>query len=258
MCLILLALSSHPKYPLIVAANRDEFYARPTADAAFWDDAPHVLAGRDLREGGTWLGVNKRGRFAAVTNYRGPHSGVAEPVSRGQLVGDYLLGEPETGEYLAQVAGDAQRYRGFNLVAGRGVDLHYFANRNSARPTLLENGVHGLSNHLLNTPWPKVELAKSRLRALLTSDTIGTEALLEVLNDQTRPAEDDLPDTGVGLERESQLSPIFIRTDTYGTRSSTVLLIDAQGEVSFTERTYVAGRSHAQQTFEFRLTEVPA
>jgi uncharacterized protein with NRDE domain len=249
-----MALSSHPKYPFIVAANRDEFYARPTAGAAFWDDAPHVLAGRDLREGGTWLGLSKGGRFAAVTNYRGPDTDIAEPVSRGRLVGDYLLGDLDTADYLAQVAGAAQRYRGFNLVAGTGVDLHYYANRDSAHPRPVEGGVHGLSNHLLDTPWPKVERAKVQLRRLLEDDTIDTEAIMALLHDQTRAVEHELPDTGVGTERESQLSPIFIRTDTYGTRSSTLLLIDAEGEVSFTERTFVDGRSHSQQSFQFRLT----
>ena len=242
----------------MVAANRDEFYARPTAGAAFWEDAPHVLAGRDLREGGTWLGVSRHGRFAAVTNYRGPDSGIAEPVSRGRLVGDYLLGDAGAVDYLAQVASEAQCYRGFNLVAGTGGDLHYYANRDNAHPRRIESGVHGLSNHLLNTSWPKVERAKTRLRTLLEDDTIETDAVLDLLYDQTRAAEHELPDTGIGSERESQLSAIFIRTDSYGTRSSTVLLIDARGEVSFTERTFVAGRSHTQQNFRFRLTEMAA
>lgn len=258
MCLILLALSSHPRYPLIVAANRDEFYARPTAGAAFWEDAPHVLAGRDLREGGSWLGVSRYGRFAAVTNFRGPGDDIAQPVSRGQLVGNYLLGDADTAEYMAQVARDASRYRGFNLVAGKGVDLHYFANRGTGQPQPLAHGVHGLSNHLLNTPWPKVERAKSGLRALLKNDSLEADALFDLLHDQARPPDGELPDTGVGLERESQLSPIFIRTDTYGTRSSTLLLIDAEGGVRFTERTYVDGQSHGQQSFQFHVSEVPA
>jgi uncharacterized protein with NRDE domain len=247
-----MALSSHPKYPFIVAANRDEFYARPTAGAAFWEDAPHVLAGRDLREGGTWLGVSKDGRFAAVTNYRGPDTGIAEPVSRGRLVGDYLRGDREATDYLARVARAAQCYRGFNLVAGTGVDLHYYGNRDGAHPRPVEGGVHGLSNHLLDTPWPKVERAKAQLRTLLADDTIDTEAIMDLLYDQTRADAEELPDTGVGVERERQLSPIFIRTETYGTRSSTLVMTDTEGEVSFIERTYVAGRSHGQQSFQFR------
>lgn len=258
MCLILMALSSHPRYPLIVVANRDEFYARPTADAAFWDDAPHVLAGRDLREGGTWLGVSRSGRFAAVTNFRGPDAPLDAPVSRGQLVGDFLLGNQDTVDYLAGVAADGQRYRGFNLVAGTGVDIHYYANRGDRRPEPVKPGVHALSNHLLNTPWPKVQRAKARLNALLAGERVATDALLDLLLDQTPADEHELPDTGIGLARERQLSPIFIRTAEYGTRSSTALLIDAEGEVSFTERTFVDGHPQSQRSFEFNLHEVPA
>ncbi len=258
MCLILMALSSHPRYPMIVAANRDEFYARPTADAAFWDDAPHILAGRDLREGGTWLGISKSGRFAAVTNFRGPDSAPDAPVSRGQLVGDYLLGEQDTKAYFAEVADRAQRYRGFNLVAGSGVDLHYYANRGNARPRSVDPGIHALSNHLLDTPWPKVERAKAQLSALVADDRIDTDAIMAVLFDQTPAADHELPDTGIGLQREQQLSPIFIRTDEYGTRSSTLLMIDAQGEVSFTERTFVDGQARSQRSFQFSVQEMSA
>jgi len=253
-----MALSSHPRYPLIVAANRDEFYARPTADAAFWDDAPHVLAGRDLRDAGTWLGISKDGRIAAVTNFRGPDSGIAEPISRGRLVRDYLLGQEGTADYFARVANHGQRYRGFNLVAGSGVDLYYYANRENVRPQPVASGVHALSNHLLDTPWPKVERAKARLRALLADDRIETDMVLDLLLDQTRAADHELPNTGIGPERERQLSSIFIRTAEYGTRSSTLLLIDEQGEVSFTERTFVDGNTQRQQNFRFRLHEVPA
>ena len=258
MCLILMALSSHPTYPLIVVANRDEFYARPTADATFWDDAPHVLAGRDLREGGTWLGVSRSGRFAAVTNFRGPDVPPAAPVSRGQLVGDFLLGNQDTAGYLATVAENGHHYRGFNLVAGTSADIHYYANRGDRRPEAVTPGIHALSNHLLNTPWPKVERAKAHLSALLARERVETGALLDLLLDQTPATETELPDTGVGLERERQLSPIFIRTAEYGTRSSTLLLIDAEGEVSFTERTFVGGHPQSQRSFEFNLHEVPA
>ena len=258
MCLILMALSSHPRYPLIVLANRDEFYARPTADAAFWDDAPHVLAGCDLREGGTWLGISKSGRFAAVTNVRGPDTVPDAPVSRGQLVGDFLLGNEDTGAYVAAVAARGQRYRGFNLVAGTGVDFHYYANRGDRQPEPVTPGIHALSNHLLNTPWPKVERAKANLGALLAGDRIETNALLDLLLDRTPAAKHELPDTGISREREQQLSPIFVRTAEYGTRSSTLLLIDVDGEVSFTERTFVDGHAQSQRSLEFSLQDVPA
>lgn len=258
MCLILMALSSHPKYPLIVAANRDEFYARPTAGAAFWTDAPHVLAGRDLRDGGTWLGVSTRGRFAAVTNYRGGETALADPISRGALVGDYLTGSMTTADYFARVAQDAQHYRGFSLIAGIGAELCYFANRGGAPPQALAQGVHVLSNHLLNTPWPKVERARAGLEALLGTADVDADSVLDLLRDRTPAAADELPDTGIGVERESQLSPIFIRTEQYGTRSSTLLLIDTHGEVRFTERTFVAGEVTAQESFAFRLDAVSA
>jgi uncharacterized protein with NRDE domain len=238
MCLVLLALDSHPEYSLIVAANRDEFYDRPTAPAAFWADAPSVLAGRDLRAGGTWLGVDRRGRFAAVTNYRQGRRELPAPRSRGRLVSDYLTTVTDTREYVEQVTKDAALYNGFNLLVGDASELYYFSNRED-RARVLPPGVYGLSNHLLDTAWPKVSSSKRALGSLLTAH--GPElarGLLALLSDRTRPADDLLPTTGVGLELERLLSSAFIASADYGTRCSSVLLLSRGGEATFTEVTF--------------------
>jgi uncharacterized protein with NRDE domain len=253
MCLVLVALGSHPEYPLIVAANRDELYDRPTAPAAFWSDAPWVLAGRDLQAGGTWLGIDRRGRFAAVTNYRQGQREAAAPRSRGRLVSDFLMTVTPAQEYLASVIEDAALYRGFNLIAGDARQLYYFSNR-EGRARILSPGLYGLSNHLLDTAWPKVSSAKQALGALLAvreSELIG--GLLSLLSDRGRPADELLPSTGVGLEWERLLSSAFIESTDYGTRSSTVLLVDRGGGVVFVERTYGPGGERAGETHhEFR------
>jgi uncharacterized protein with NRDE domain len=241
MCLVLLALESHPQYPLIVAANRDEFYDRPTSSAAFWADAPGVLAGRDLKAGGTWLGLDRQGRFAAVTNYR---QGQREPTasrSRGRLVSDFLMGVIPAREYIERITRDGELYNGFNLIAGDRQGFYYFSNR-EGRPRTLAPGVYGLSNHLLDTAWPKVSSAKRALGTLLASD--GSElaaGLLALLSDRTRPSDELLPSTGVGLEWERLLSTAFITSTDYGTRSSTVVIGARDGGVVFIEQTFGPG-----------------
>ncbi|HYR07921.1 MAG TPA: NRDE family protein [Longimicrobium sp.] len=243
MCLIALALDAHPSYPLVIAANRDEFYARPTAPAAWWADAPEVLAGRDLREGGTWMGVTRGGRVAAVTNYRDP--GLAQKAgapSRGALVADFLRGSVDAEAYAHRLAGRAAQYNGFNLLVGDESGFFYLSNRTEG-VRRLEPGVYGLSNALLDTPWPKVLRAKRAMAdALDAAEGEGWDARLwEALADRVIAADDALPDTGVGSERERLLSPPFIRTDVYGTRASTVLTIGADGEVRFVERSVAPG-----------------
>lgn len=227
MCLIVLAYKVHPIYPLIVAANRDEFLERPTAAAHYWTDASHILAGRDLRAGGTWLGITTGGRFAALTNHRDLRKPLIAGPSRGDLVRKAL----ETG-----IEGiDTSVYEGFNLLHGTMDGLMYHSNIDGAR-TVLEPGVHGLSNHLLNTPWPKVQRARQRMTDLLGSDTIDPEDLFQLLGDATPAVDVELPDTGIGLEWERVLSSIHIRAEGYGTRCSTVLLVDRQGAVHFEEK----------------------
>ena len=235
MCVIFVANQVHPRYPLIVLANRDEFYDRPTAPAGRWIDHPNVYAGRDLLANGTWLGVADGGRFAAVTNYR-EANGPRGELSRGALVADFLRSDLSAERYFQHVASRAHLYSGFNLIAGHaGGEMFYFANRaDGVRP--LEPGIHGLSNHLLNTAWPKVTNGLAQFEQLVSKDSISVDECLALLTDETLAADEELPDTGIGLERERVLSPIFIRTPTYGTRSSTVVLFDNDREFHFTEK----------------------
>jgi len=256
MCLILLSYKQHPIYPFIFAANRDEFYERPSAPASVWCDAQDVLGGRDLKEGGTWLGITRKGRIAALTNYRDPASVKIHALSRGWLVRDYLTGGEETPQFLEGLKSGIQRYNGFNLILGEWPDLYYFSH--TGRLLKMNAGLYGLSNHLLDTPWPKVERGKSAFGALLESGKeLQPDAIFGVLADRSRPADALLPDTGVGLEWERILSSMFIVSPSYGTRSSTVILIDRSGQVQFIEKVYNGG-SEAWLTarFDFRIQAV--
>jgi uncharacterized protein with NRDE domain len=240
MCLIFLAIDSHPHYKIVIAANRDEFYDRPSAPASFWPEAPQLLAGRDLRAGGTWLGVTKTGRMAALTNFRDSESKTTDAPSRGNLVSEFLLGRKEPVTYLEQISANAQRYNGFNLLVGQNANIYYYSNR-AGEIRALGPGIHGLSNHCLDTPWPKVEKGKEALRALLTGKSICPDDLFHLLLDRTAAPDELLPDTGVGLEKERMLSPIFISSPEYGTRSSTVILLDRTGSVTFIEKSFPNG-----------------
>ena len=246
MCLLLFAYQSHPDYRLILAANRDEFYDRPTRPAAFWDDAPEILAGQDLKAGGTWMGITKTGRFAAITNYREAALTKENAPSRGDLVKNFLMSDSRPRDYLKTVQEKGQIYNGFNLIIGDEKDLFYYSNRDGNIRTV-EPGIHGLSNHLLNTPWPKVSRGKSKMSALINSPgPVDMNALFTILGDTTRPSEGELPDTGVGLDWERILSPMFITSDIYGTRCSTILLWEYTGAVTFIERTF--GREAEDKT----------
>ena len=259
MCLVLLALDAHPEFSVIVAANRDEFYDRPTAPAGFWADAPALLAGRDLRAGGTWLGVHRRGRFAAVTNYRQGRREHAAPRSRGRLVADFLTTEIDAGEHLEHVVKDAALYNGFNLLAGDAKELRYFSNR-EGHARVLPPGVYGLSNHLLDTAWPKVSSSKRALGSILAGHGSELAAdLLTLLSDRARPSDELLPETGVGLELERLLSSAFIASADYGTRSSTVLLVGRSGGVTFIESTFGRGGEPAGLVrHQFKLDPIAA
>lgn len=257
MCLILFSYDDHPTYQLVVAANRDEFYERPTAPAAFWEDHPHVLAGRDEKAGGTWMGVTRHARWAAITNYRDPSTRREDARSRGHLVGDFLKEPSEPDEYLRRVADEANRYNGFNLLVGTPDELGYYSNRDGA-VRMLEPGLYGLSNHLLDTGWPKVERGRKKMRRVLDEDEVAPESLLDVLYDTAKPDDERLPDTGVGLAGERVLSPMFIQSDSYGTRSSTVLMIDRTGHVTFVERTFEEGQPSMTQRYDFDIASAPA
>ena len=237
MCLILIAVRSHPIYRLILTGNRDEYYDRPTSPASFWDEFPGLLAGRDLLEGGTWLGVARNGKMAAITNYRDSSRFKDIAPSRGKLVSGFLSGMQTPSEYIAGVCKDAEAYNGFNLVVGEKDQLFWYSNRGN-KPRVLLPGIYGLSNSLLDTPWPKVQRGKEIFCSLLSQCDDLEEPLFEMLADRTVPDDESLPDTGVGLEWERILSPLFIKSPGYGTRSSSLLFVDIEDRVVFIERTF--------------------
>lgn len=252
MCLIFAALNHHPVYKLIIAANRDEFYNRRTAAAAHWDDHPHVIGGRDLEAGGTWMGVTTGGKVSLITNFRDPKNIRAGAPSRGHLVAAYLEQEVNAEDYLKHVQKHAAEYNGFNLLVGTIDELHYFSNYKNG-VTRLGDGLFGLSNHLLDTPWPKIARGKKKLAPILERSDISTGDLMDFLYDD-QPASDNLPDTGIGIERERALSPMFIKTPGYGSRCSTVVLVDKQNRVQFTERVYdLATFDYTTSAFEFSV-----
>lgn len=236
MCLILLAWQVHPRIPLAVCANRDEFFARPTAVADFWTDCPQILAGRDLQAGGTWLGASLDGRFAAITNYRDPLAPEG-PRSRGDLTREYLSGDLAPPDFLARIR--PSDYGGFNLFLADHQGLWYYSNRQQ-QIRQLPPGIYGLSNHLLDTPWPKLVAAKARFTEAL-EHLPDMEPQFDLLADDTRWPDEHLPDTGVPLEWERLLSAIFVKSPDYGTRASTVLTRDLEGTTTLVERSFGPG-----------------
>lgn len=233
MCLIVLGWRIHPDYPLVVAANRDEFYARPTARAGRWPEAPHVIGGRDLQAGGTWLGITEDGRFAAVTNVREPGTPPGNH-SRGELTAAFLLGDKTAGDYAGQV--DGSRYAGFNLLLADAAALYYRTNRHGGTEALAP-GIYGLSNHRLDSPWPKLLSARQRFGAALA--TLPDEsAFFRLLADDATVDDENLPKTGVTLEWERRLSAIFVKSEAYGTRACTVLLQHRNGRIRLHERSF--------------------
>ena len=238
MCLILVAHRAHPDYPLILAGNRDEFFARPTLAAAPWIESNEVVGGRDLERGGSWLAVSAARRMAAVTNVRNGGRRKTGTRSRGLLVSDFILSDLDPASFLQSVHAEKEAYDGFNLLVSAGGDLFHYANL-SGDITAVTPGVHGLSNHLLDTPWPKVERGKAAMERLLAKPRHAlTDGLFEVLGDRQAPRDEALPQTGVSLEWERVLATAFISADGYGTRASTVVLVDCAGDVTFVERNF--------------------
>lgn len=256
MCLILFAFQAHPELPLVVAANRDESYARPATAARFWADHPHIYGGRDLEMGGAWMGLTTSGRFAAVTNFRDGYPKGLAPRSRGELVGGYLAGNDHAQAYLQTIAARQSQYAGFGTLAGD-LDALWFLSNYGDGVQAVTPGVHGLSNHLLDTPWPKVTNGKNELTALLNGNN-GPQpaALFDMLADRTVAAPDALPDTGVGMVREKQLGPKFIAVDDrYGTRASTVVIVNRDGSVFYSERSFGGrGKFLGEVTQRFSLS----
>ena len=258
MCLIVFSWQPEAEYPLIIAANRDEFYRRPTKPVHFWQDHPDIIGGRDLEAGGTWMAFNRDGRFAAVTNYREmpPPPG---KLSRGQLVSDYLQNSHSASEYLHSVSAvieeDEGTWSGFNLLAGDSSGLYYYSNRSRSIQTL-EPGLYGLSNHLLDTPWPKVKKTKEDLQALLDSHNYAApERIVSVMHDATQYADNKLPSTGLKLPTERMLSSCFIASPDYGTRNTSALILHNSGKLLWREQLYEAEGCKGQSLqFELALT----
>jgi len=250
MCLLVLAYRVLDDCPLLLAANRDEFYDRPAAPAQFWPEAPQLLAGRDLLAGGTWLGVTRDGRFAAVTNYREARTDAPPPRSRGDLARDYLLGETSAADFVQSRPAHAHDYAGFNLLCGDRQSLWWYSNRGGP-PQRLAPGIYGLSNDLLDTPWPKVLVAKAALAGLCEHGAPPADALLDLLQDRrTHPATAD-PAIGLDTALAQALSAVFIDTPRYGTRCSTALRVSADGRAQFVERRHAPERGESQ--FHFSL-----
>jgi uncharacterized protein with NRDE domain len=235
MCLIAIAWQVRRDLPLLVAANRDEWRERPTKPAHWWPERPELLAGRDLQAGGTWMGVTRGGRFAAVTNFRDPSDKRSTARSRGTLVTEFLVGDESPARFLSNLSARAHEYNGFNLIVGDGASLFYFGSR-EGQPRAIEPGIHAISNHLLDEPWPKVVAAQVAMdESLQARDPVA--ALFDGLSDPQRPADEDLPKTGVDIEWERRLGAALITGDDYGTRASTVLAIMGNGQAMFEERT---------------------
>lgn len=240
MCLITFAYRSHPEYSLILLANRDEFYQRPTRAMNFWQEDPNILAGQDLEQGGTWLGLNKAGKFTTVTNYRNGRERRDGLRSRGHLTRDYLTGDTNATEYLATLTAEQQRYGAFNLLLGDQQGLHYLSNRSNAQPQRLGAGVYGLSNALLDSPWPKLQKVKQGLKAALHASELSTQSLIDIMLDPTEADTHQLPDTGISAAWEKSLSACFIRIPEYGTRATTLLMQKPDGSTYIREQNFDA------------------
>jgi uncharacterized protein with NRDE domain len=251
MCLIFLSINNHSNYKLILAGNRDEFYYRKTASANFWKDHEQIIGGRDLEAGGTWLAMTKGGKIAMVTNYRDPRNINPMAPSRGHLVSDFLIQHEGAEAYLRNLFNNGKKYNGFNLIVGDTNALWYCSNY-KAGIERLSSGFYGLSNHLLETPWPKVLRGKEKMIPILANSVIDPEMLFEILYDDQVAGDNLLPDTGLTLERERALSSMFIKTEGYGSRCSTVILIDMNNDVLFSERVYdLTTFQYTTQTFKF-------
>ncbi|HEX2492593.1 MAG TPA: NRDE family protein [Steroidobacter sp.] len=258
MCLLVLAWKHHPRYRLILAGNRDEFHDRPAAPLTWWQDDPRILAGRDLKAGGAWLGVARSGRFGIVTNFRDLQAPIEGAPSRGNLVPRFLTGATSPKEFLDDLRGAAPRYSGFNLLVGGSRALYYFSNRGPSAPAALPPGVYGLSNHLLDTPWPKLARTRERFEQLLSEPEIASEALFAMLADRTPAPAENLPSTGLPEDWERIVSAPFIVNERYGTRCSSVLLVERTGRTILQERRFdMHGVQTGTSRFEYTSAEVP-
>ncbi len=256
MCILFIAIDQHKDYPLIIAANRDEFHQRPTQPSHVWQRPSQILAGKDEIANGTWMGINKSGYIAAITNIRAPGREVSDAISRGGLVTEYLDNQPSTVSYHQQIKSSRKRYNGYNLLFGKLTQLSVYNNFEDDLQ-MLTSGVYGLSNAMLNTPWPKLDAGKAELARYCQQDSpINIDQLFSILKNK-QPAQDELlPKTGVPIEWEKKLSSIFIESPEYGTRSSTLLLLNKHNEVYWQERTFNASAYETNRVeHSFRIHE---
>ncbi len=255
MCLIVFANNVHKHYKLIFAANRDEFYNRPSEQAEFWNDFPDLLAGKDLQAGGTWMGITRQGKFAAITNFRDLKNHKNDAPSRGNLTLDFLANDIHPEDYYNSLKPQLKNFNGFNLILGTVDALYYFSNKTEYLKKL-EPAIHGISNALLDTSWPKVEKSKNHLQRLVQRDEIHPWEVLDILKDSTLAKDKELPDTGVGLELERVLSPVFIKSEKYGTRCSSVVMVDKDNNVKFLEKFYFNNSGHfSNREFKFTISK---
>ncbi len=252
MCLLFVDLNRFAAIPLVVTFNRDESHDRPAAPAAFWAEQPEILAGRDLLKGGTWGGITTSGRMAFITFVRRREPFMEHPRPRGEIVPAFLKGDQPTLKFLEELHRTRHEYLGYNIVCGSADQLFHYSNA-EGRITRLDAGVHGVSNALLNTPWPKVVNGIERIRALNEEQVREQHSLFAIAMDDKRADKEQVPkDTGMSFEKEWYRSSIFVQAPNYGTRSTTVILFHANGEVQFTERTHYPGEGI--KSFSIRRT----
>ena len=254
MCILFIAVQQHPTFPLIIAANRDEFYKRPTHPSHFWSESPELLAGKDLEAGGTWMGMTRFGDLSALTNIRAPHLIKDDAKSRGSLVYDFLMDEEKKQQYVSYLHQSREEFNGYNLLFGKWNDLAVYNNHEDSLQ-YLHPGFYGLSNANLNSPWPKINKGVQALRNYCkTHDEMDDEQLFELLRNEEKAKDHLLPVTGVPEQWEKQLSSVFINVEGYGTRSSTLLYINNEGEVHWHERSWDDQANHVEdRRFSFTL-----
>lgn len=256
MCLITFAFKKHAEYPLILVANRDEFYGRETQAAKEWHEEgyPNIIAGKDLRAGGTWMGINKNGRWAALTNYRDIDNIKENAPSRGDLVLNFLKSDGKPEDYLTELDKISYQFNGFNLLIGDSKTIHYYSNYGK-KIVNVNQGFHGLSNAHLNTPWKKTSDVTQRLKSLVEDDVIEPNSFFEIMSDETKADEKTLPQTGLPLKMEKAISSIFINTPDYGTRCTTILLQNKDGDYTYIERRFKPGSKEiiGESIFEFKI-----
>ena len=255
MCILFIAVKQHPNYPLIIAANRDEFHKRPTMSSHFWENQANLLAGKDLIAGGSWMGINKNGKIAALTNIRAPGKEREHAISRGELVANYLKEDFSEQDYLATLQTSHENYNGYNLLFGDVNNLQVYNSFENTSYGLI-NGVYGLSNASLNSPWPKLDAGRKALADYCRqSGDLHYEHLFDLLKNDEAASDEELPKTGVPIDWERKLSSIFISSDDYGTRSSTILLVDNEMQCLWEERSFDASTNMTEQKeFKFSLS----